>query len=75
MTAAIRLAGAPSAERHCDCQLVSQSWFECNSLRRVAPIGFALWGVEPREGKLSSAVLRGLGVSNDPRLPGNFSNT
>ena len=39
MTVAIRLAGAPSAERHCDCQPVSQSWFELNSLQRVAPLG------------------------------------
>ena len=26
--------------------------------------------LEPYEGKLSRPVLRGLGVSNDPRLPG-----
>jgi len=26
--------------------------------------------LEPSEGKLSRPVLRGLGVSNDPRLPG-----
>ena len=27
-------------------------------------------GLEPCDGKLSCPVLRGLGVSNDPRLPG-----
>jgi len=28
------------------------------------------WMLEPCEGKLSSTVLRGLGVGNSPRLPG-----
>jgi hypothetical protein len=43
MTAAVRLASAPSAERHYDCQLVSQSGCEYNSLQRVAPQGLTLW--------------------------------
>jgi len=30
----------------------------------------AFEGLEPCDGKLSCPVLRGLGVSNDPRLPG-----
>jgi hypothetical protein len=30
----------------------------------------AFEGLEPCDGKLSRMVLRGLGVSNDPRLPG-----
>jgi len=30
----------------------------------------AFEGLEPCDGKLSCRVLRGLGVSNDPRLPG-----
>jgi hypothetical protein len=30
----------------------------------------AFEGLEPCDGKLSRRVLRGLGVSNDPRLPG-----
>ena len=31
---------------------------------------WAFEGLEPCDGKLSRTVLRGLGVSNDPRLPG-----
>ncbi len=64
------LAGAPSAERHCDYQLVSQSWFEVIHSGGWPHKGLPYGRLEPREGKLSSAVLRGLGVSNDPRLPG-----
>jgi hypothetical protein len=30
----------------------------------------AFEGLEPYDGNLSRTVLRGLGVSNDPRLPG-----
>ena len=37
------LAGAPSAAWHCDCQPESQSWFECNSPRRIAPQGLDLY--------------------------------
>ena len=32
--------------------------------------GLAFEGLEPYDGNLSRTVLRGLGVSNDPRLPG-----
>ena len=32
--------------------------------------GLAFEGLELCDGKLSRTVLRGLGVSNDPRLPG-----
>ena len=38
---------------------------------RVASMpSLAFEGLEPCDGKLSCPVLRGLGVSNDPRLPG-----
>ena len=38
---------------------------------RVASLPrLAFEGLEPCDGKLSRRVLRGLGVSNDPRLPG-----
>ena len=39
--------------------------------RRVASMPrLAFEGLEPCDGKLSRRVLRGLGVSNDPWLPG-----
>ena len=39
------------------------------SLGRSVPRS-AFEGLEPYDGNLSRTVLRGLGVSNDPRLPG-----
>jgi hypothetical protein len=37
----------------------------------VAQQGLTFGRLEPCDGKLSSAVLRGLGAGNSPRLPGN----
>ena len=39
-------------------------------LQRVAQQGLTFGRLEPCDGKLSSAVLRGLGAGNSPRLPG-----
>jgi hypothetical protein len=40
-------------------------------LQRVAQQGLTFGRLEPYDGKLSRAVLRGLGAGNSPRLPGN----
>ncbi len=46
-----------------------------NSDHRVASMPrLAFEGLELCDGKLSRTVLRGLGVSNDPRLPGFWGN-
>ncbi len=40
----------------------------------MAQQGLTFGRLEPCDGKLSSAVLRGLGAGNSPRLPGNLDN-